>query len=114
MKTSRVVLLLLLFIATICLFVSCKNEPPEVKHYSVCFYFLDEGCAYSYQTVEAGKKAVRPEDPTKAEFVFDNWYRDTSLTQVYDFNSPVNSDMTLYTKWKVAEKYSVTYNGNGA
>ncbi len=114
MKKSKISLLLVL-ISIICLLVSCKNEP-ETKKYNVNFY--DGNSVLFHQTVESGKKVARPINPTKDGFIFDNWYQDTSLTQVYDFNSPVNSDKALYAKWNttptpVAEKYSVSFNANG-
>jgi len=51
------------------------------------------------QSVEAGGYAVRPSDPVKAGFSFDNWYSNSGLTTVYNFGSPVTGNITLYAKW---------------
>jgi uncharacterized repeat protein (TIGR02543 family) len=51
------------------------------------------------QNVEEGGYAARPGDPEKAGFGFDNWYSDSELTTVYNFNTPVTGDITLYAKW---------------
>ncbi len=36
---------------------------------------------------------------SKEGYDFDGWYSDKDLTKKYDFNAPVESDMTLYAKW---------------
>ena len=36
---------------------------------------------------------------------FENWYSDADLTVLYDFNSPVTEDFTLYAKWLEDTKY---------
>ena len=51
------------------------------------------------QSIYEGMTAFRPADPTREGFVFENWYSDEALTQVYDFNTPVTGNLTLYAKW---------------
>ncbi len=41
----------------------------------------------------------RPVDPTRAGYVFDDWYKEPECNTVYDFNSPVTDAFTLYAKW---------------
>ncbi len=77
------------------------------------------------QTIEVGSKVARPENPTKAEddnytYTFVNWYSDSNLSTVYDFETLVFDSFTLYAKWeptaKVApepDKFIVTFNSNG-
>lgn len=38
-------------------------------------------------------------DPDSGSSVFDGWYSDPELTVVYDFDTPVTADFTLYAKW---------------
>lgn len=57
------------------------------------------GSVISKQIVENGKTVSAPANPTKAEYKFDNWYIDAGLTELYDFNTKVTSDITLYAKW---------------
>ncbi|MDR0682503.1 MAG: InlB B-repeat-containing protein [Dysgonamonadaceae bacterium] len=65
------------------------------------------GSAVASQTLANNDVAVKPDDPAKENFVFENWYSDEVLTTVYDFNTPVTADITLYAKWTVT-KFSVT------
>ena len=37
-----------------------------------------------------------------------NWYTDAAYTQVYDFSTPVTTNLTLYGKWET-NVYTVTY-----
>lgn len=50
-------------------------------------------------TVAKGSTAVKPVPPTKKDAAFDNWYQEVALTNVYDFSTAVNSNITLYAKW---------------
>ncbi|WP_207653247.1 cell wall-binding repeat-containing protein, partial [Peptostreptococcus faecalis] len=48
--------------------------------------------------VEKGEKATE-EKPTKLNYKFDGWYTDKEFTKPFDFNTPINSAITLYAKW---------------
>ena len=49
-----------------------------------------------------------PANPTKADATFDGWYKDEDCTIPFDRSEAINSDMTLYAKWR-QNTYSVTY-----
>lgn len=49
-----------------------------------------------FQRVKDGEKATRPADPTADFGTFTAWCSDEACQQVYDFNAPVTSDITLY------------------
>ena len=58
--------------------------------------------------VNAGSKVTEPK-PTKANATFLGWFTDKACTKKFDFNSPVNSDITLYAKWdELVYTYTVT------
>lgn len=57
------------------------------------------GSAVPSQAVYEGERAYRPADPTREGCVFEDWYRDEALTELYDFGQPVYSDIMLYAKW---------------
>ena len=57
------------------------------------------GSAVTAQSIEAGQKGTKPADPTKANYAFAGWYSDSGLTQAFDFNTPISTDITLYAKW---------------
>lgn len=52
------------------------------------------------QIVEAGSKAIQPKAPIKPGYVFDGWYSDKELKNVFNFNtSIISSHTTIYAKW---------------
>jgi len=57
------------------------------------------GSTVNSQTVEYGNTVNRPTDPTKDRYTFVNWYSNSNLTTVYNFNTTVTSNITLYAKW---------------
>jgi len=57
----------------------------------------DGGSAVTAQTVESGKTATKPADPTKEGYTFKGWYLDGSE---YDFSTPVTGAITLKAKWE--------------
>ncbi len=85
-----------------------KPDPVETKTFTVTFN-TDGGSEVAAQTVEDGKSATKPEDPTKDRFNFEGWFNGESL---YDFASPVTSDLTLTAKWKI-KTFTVTFNTDG-
>ena len=58
------------------------------------------GSAVSPQTVASGGKATRPADPTRTGLAFNGWYSDSDMSTLYDFDTPVTSDIILYAGWK--------------
>jgi uncharacterized repeat protein (TIGR02543 family) len=42
---------------------------------------------------------TRPENPTRDEYAFDDWYSDETYTDVWDFDAPLTQDVTLYARW---------------
>jgi formylglycine-generating enzyme required for sulfatase activity len=59
------------------------------------------GSPVTGQTVAEGKKVIRPPNPQKQGFDFDNWYSNPALTVLYNFDAPVSTGITLYAKWKL-------------
>lgn len=77
-----------------------------------------EGSVVSSQVIVEGRAATEPPSPTKIGYSFDGWYTSQddgiSLDQLYNFSTPVVSDLTLYAKWNVVPTYTVTFEDNGA
>jgi uncharacterized repeat protein (TIGR02543 family) len=77
--------------------------------YTVTFVF-DNGDEDGKDSVIHGDKASRPPNPTKDNYTFGGWYSDEDLTTVYDFDTLVYNDFTLYAVWNPL--HTVTFNGN--
>ena len=84
-----------------------KPAPVETKTFTVTFN-ADGGSEVAAQTVEEGKSATKPDDPTKERFNFEGWFNGENL---YDFASPVTSDLTLTAQW--IKTFTVTFNADG-
>ena len=61
--------------------------------------------AQNPQMVTKGGKAVEPEKPTDEKLTFFNWYADQKLTTVFDFNTTINEDTTVYARWRCVLTY---------
>ncbi len=70
-------------------------------------------------TVTVGECVERPEDPIMEGYEFLGWYTNNTVTEEWDFSTPVTHDMRLFAKWaepenidmKVKSRYfSTTFN----
>jgi len=46
-----------------------------------------------------GLRAIKPNDPSRAGYVFEGWYTEPEFTNPWDFNQETDGDKTLYAKW---------------
>ncbi|MGM0215077.1 DUF859 family phage minor structural protein [Enterococcus sp. AZ109] len=100
-------------VASANLTIYAKWEEIKVPQFSLTFN-TDGGSAVAKQTVNEGQLFVRPVDPTKDGFIFDNWFIDQTLVTPFDFTKMATEDLTAYAKWtKVIVKYTVTFESNG-
>jgi len=81
----------------------------EAKRYTVSFD-SNGGTDVSSQSVEYGKTAVKPTDPSRYGYTFDGWYVGDEL---YNFATPLKKDIALTARW-IPQTYTVIYSGNGA
>lgn len=66
----------------------------------VVVFDTDGGTELENVSVRNGGLLTRPEDPVKEGYHVEGWYKDSDLTQEWDFeNDLVVSNMTLYVKW---------------
>ena len=79
----------------------------DAIYYTVTFEV--DGSTIDTENVEYGKTVAKPADPTKANYTFVGWHNGETL---YDFNTPVTSDITLKAVWKLNE-YTVSFNTAG-
>ncbi len=69
---------------------------------------VNGGSAVSAQEVENGQTITRPTDPTKEHYTFAGWYTNATLTDEFDFSTPITGSMTLYAKWNI-NQYTVEF-----
>ena len=81
--------------------------PVWKANYTVTFNLQGHGTAIAQQTVVAGNKATRPADPSETGYTFGGWYKESACTNVFDFNTVINANTTIYAKW-TAKKYTYT------
>ena len=56
--------------------------------------------------VAEGDKVARPADPVKEGYTFKGWYSDKTAKTLYNFDTPVTKDLTLYAGFVGVEFYS--------
>ncbi len=67
--------------------------------YAVNFEMNGMGEDVEEQYVKENGTATQPTVAPTSDYQCAGWYTDSALTQAYDFNTPVTSDLTLYAKW---------------
>ena len=72
---------------------------PGTTTYTVTFNANGHGSAPAPQSVEEGKTASKPADPTASGWKFGGWYTEAACANAYNFSTPVTADITLYAKW---------------
>ena len=87
----------------------------KLPTYTVAFNMNEHGTAPATQNVREGYKAVEPEAPVAAGWIFAGWYEEKACINRYDFETPVTGPITLYACWLDASKtyYKVSFDLNG-
>lgn len=80
--------------------VNCSDKSSvEDKFFEITFQ-IDDDTTYQKTSVKENTKIEKPNDPTKTGYTFENWYKDSELTQAFNFNTElITSNITLYPKW---------------
>ena len=74
--------------------------------------FMSNGSIYTTSTVQYGSTVQQPSDPTYANHTFLGWYTSESGGTLFDFDTPITSDTTLYAHWQIVS-HTVTFISNG-
>ena len=87
---------------------------PNGTPVTVTYDYGERGGIYAKQIVQAGEKAVKPDDPKVNGLTFGGWYTDEDCTDgnEYNFTAPVTKGMTLTAKW-TANSYTITFDTDG-
>lgn len=86
------------------------EESVAVETQTVTF-MKDAETLFDTSVVKKGNTVGVPAEPTNDGYSFAGWYTDVKCTTAYDFNLPVNIDITLYAKWLA--KYTVSFDTDG-
>ena len=78
-----------------------SSENVAVATYTVTFD-SDGGSEVASQTVESGKTATKPTNPTKTGYSFNGWYNGDSA---FDFAAAIEEDVTLKVKWLTVKDF---------
>lgn len=78
-----------------------NNNNNQTTYYTVTFN-TNGGSTVAAQKVAKDGKATLPTDPTKDGFIFGGWCTDEALQNVFDFNTAITADITLYAAWDSA------------
>ena len=81
-------------------------------YYTVSFDMNGHGSQIASQSIESGKTATQPSNPSATGYTFGGWYTEKSCTTKYNFSTAVKANITLYAKWTPLQ-YTVYFNANG-
>ncbi|MBR1740308.1 MAG: InlB B-repeat-containing protein, partial [Lachnospiraceae bacterium] len=81
-----------------------KEAASSPTNYTVTFD-AKGGSAVASATVESGNKVSKPTNPTRSGYTFAGWYADAAYTAVYNFDTAVTDNLTLYAKWTSSTPY---------
>jgi uncharacterized repeat protein (TIGR02543 family) len=82
-----------------------------VNQYTITFE-TNGGSTVPSITLNFGELVTAPADPTREGYIFNGWYVDANLTQVYGFSTIPANDFTLYANWTI-NQYTITFETNG-
>jgi uncharacterized repeat protein (TIGR02543 family) len=55
------------------------------------------------KSIAHGSTVSRPDDPPKDDYIFYNWYKDSDLTMLFDFDTPITEHTSVYAGWSGEE-----------
>ncbi|GEM_PF-6331540 len=82
-------------LALLLLLVGCPTEPEFV----VVAFDSQGGTPVEPLQVQKGTPATRPSDPILTDYVFTGWYTEASEGTLWNFNTPIAANTTLYAHW---------------
>ena len=74
--------------------------------------FLDGTNSLSTQQVNNKETVNKPADPTKTDYVFDDWYAEETLSTKFNFDTKIVSDTKIYAKFNQTV-FTIKFNTNG-
>lgn len=75
----------------------------EPKYYTVKFELFDKSNDIESLKIKSGDKVQKPNEPTNKDYIFDGWYLDKNFNTLFDFDTKITQDVTLYAKWNLKD-----------
>lgn len=82
-------------------FFDAVYQPSAAATYVTLTFNTDGGTAIPSQTVRSGAKPEQPADPTKSGYDFKGWYKESTYTTAFNFDTAMSADATAYAKFEV-------------
>lgn len=79
----------------------------ELEKYDVIFY--NEDNIYEQYKVEYKSKVTAPTNLQKENYVLAGWCTDPNIEKLFDFDTAIDKNISLYAVWKMKE-FQITYN----
>ena len=76
-----------------------STSQQEIVEYLVTFD-SQGGSNVASAKVEEGETVAKPADPSKDNNTFTGWYEEQELLHLFDFNTPITKNWTLYAGWE--------------
>ena len=108
MKKSKLLIIVLAvlivfsFILTACNKKSNNSNTKSYTSYQVTFDLDGGKGTETAQSSTATGKVTKPNNPTKSNYIFDNWYTSKTYSTAFDFDDIITKDITVYAKWNNA------------
>ena len=100
MKKLFTIIIIVTIIFIPCVTVNALESSTETNEQYNVYFNTNGGSEIADQTLDSNDKVTEPLDPTKTGYRFLGWYSDEELTNEYNFNTEVTSNLTLYAKWE--------------
>ena len=112
---KRKLLLLLSLLLIVFGLVSCTGMTTTIfnrdSKITVTFNLNYRGSNSIKLKINPGEKVDKPENPTREGYIFDNWYSDPQLVELFDFSKEITEDKIIYANW-VNTAYDVVFKYN--
>lgn len=81
---------------------ACGNQKDDTTWTVTWNYNYDGAPSNATTKVDKSTAVAKPTDPTRENYTFTNWYTEDACTNIYNFDTLVEADITLYAGWKDA------------
>jgi uncharacterized repeat protein (TIGR02543 family) len=107
MHTKHLAIILLIFVILLAALTGCTSSNVTITYDSV------GGSSIASRSVSDTTTELELPTPTKEGYNFDNWYYDSSYSQIVDKTVIPTESITIYAKWSVIQ-YTITFNADGS